>query len=413
MSDRGLILVCDDDASRVEVWGTAIKGVKAVSERFDVRALQPHEFADAFRGLVGRKAAARTEQHKPIAAPIRDALAMVDAADLLVVDYDLTPVADRTPDPIEDENALDELVGKTGEELAYLARCFSTAAGIVVVNQRVQRRVFDLTLQQFADSFGNVNVTSRYLESPTLWTGSGGDFRPWSWPRLVDVPAQVRRTWELIDDLDQSVLEALGLDADEHLYAFTQPQLDLLGDDPRAATFEFLACESEFGLNAKDRQGAVEDDAKRRIAAAAVTRWLEGQVLPGQNVLVDAPHLAQRYPALLKAERPDLAAWNRTADLSAEDPGIDLEMLADARVPASAWVSRPVWSLPRVVQHGAALARTGTVAPEVLVFCEDTSRFVDIDLATEIEIAVPTPYFQRFVEMVDGVDYTPRRRIRQ
>jgi hypothetical protein len=338
---------------------------------------------------------------------------LVDSADLLIVDYDLTPVADRTPDPIEDQTALEELVGKTGEEFAYLARCFSTAAGIVVVNQRVQRRVFDLTLQQFTDSFANVNVTSRYLANSALWTGSGGEFRPWSWPRLIDVPAHVRRNWELIDGLDQCVLEALGLDDDEHLYAFTQPQLDLLGDDPRAATFEFLACESEFGLNAKDRQGAVGDDAKRRIAAAAVTRWLEGQVLPGQNVLIDAPHLAQRYPALLKGETSDLAAWNRTADLSAPDPGLDLDTLADARVPASAWVSRRVWSLPHVVRHRSALLKTSNGGSQVFVFCEDTSRFADIDRATEIEIAVPTPYFQRFVEIVDGVDYTPRRRIRQ
>jgi hypothetical protein len=413
MSGRGLILVCDDDASRVEMWANDIRQVDSVAETFDVRALQPHQFADAFRALVGRKASARTGQLERAEGPVPDALSAVDSADLLVVDYDLTPVADRTPDPVEDKRALDELIGKTGEEFAYLARCFSTAAGIVVVNQRVQRRVFDLTLQQFADSFANLNVTSRYLATPALWTGSGGEFRPWSWPRLIDVPAHVRRTWELIDDLDQCVLEALGLDDDEHLYAFTQPQLDLLGDDPRAATFEFLACESEFGLNAKDRQGAVGDDAKRRIAAAAVTRWLEGRVLPGQNVLIDAPHLAQRYPALLKAETSDLAAWNRTADLSAPDPGLDLDTLAGARVPASAWVSRPVWSLPRVVRHRSALLRTSNGDSRVFVFCEDTSQFVDIDRATEIEIAVPTPYFQRFVEIVDGVDYTPRRRIRQ
>lgn len=413
MNGRGLILVCDDDANRVEVWANDIRRVDSVSEAFEVRALQPHEFANAFRGLVGRKASARTEQGEPTEAPIKDALSLVDSAALLVVDYDLTPVADRTPDPIEDKSALNELVGKTGEEFAYLARCFSTAAGIVVVNQRVQRRVFDLTLQQFADSFANLNVTSHYLASPALWTGSGGEFRPWSWPRLIDVPALVQRTWNLIDDLGQCVLEALGLHDDEHLYAFTQPQLDLLGDDPRAATFEFLACESEFGLNAKDRQGAVGDDAKRRIAAAAVTRWLEGQVLPGQNVLIDAPHLAQRYPALFKAEPPDLAVWDRTADLSAQDLGLDLDVLADARVPASAWVSRPVWSLPHFARHGAALPRTSNGGSEMFVFCEDTSRFVNIDRATEIEIAVPTPYFQRFVEIVDGVDYTPRRRIRQ
>ena len=411
MSTRGLVVVCDDDAERVGAWADRIRQVAEAAAAFEIQPLAPHTFADAFRGLLERKASARTRQAPPNDQKISDALSLIDVADVLVIDYDLTPDAGRTPDPVDDPDTLEELIGKTGEEFAYLARCFSTAAAIVVVNQKVQRRVFDLTLQQFAESFANVNVTARYLESRALWTGSDGDFRPWSWPRLVDLPRVVRQTWGLASDLDLPVLKALGLNDDQHLYAFTQPQLDLFGDDPLSATFRDLATQSDYGLNAKDRGADVDDPALQRVAAAAVSRWLEWRVVPGQNVLVDAPHLAQRYPRLLRGDLADLSVWNDAADLSKGDV-LDPELVARATIPASAWTSRAVWSLPKIMELGSSLLTRAPNGGSSLVFCEDTSRFVELDQATEIEIAVPTPYFQRFVEIVDDVDYTPRRRIR-
>ena len=411
MNQQDVIVVCDDDAERVGLWAEMIRKVGQPVSEFAVEALEPHVFANAFRGLLQRKAAARMGKGEEAGeAEIGKALQKIDEAAIVVVDYDLTPDADRTPDPVEDGSAISELTGKSGEEFAYLARCFSAAAGIVVVNQKVQSRVFDLTLQQFADSFANVNITSRFLESEALWTGRDGEYRPWSWPRLHDLPATVRRTWGLVADLDQPVLGALGLDDEKHLYAFTQPQLDLFGDEPRQATFRTLAMESEYGLDAKDRSAHVDDDGLRRIAAAAVSRWLEWRVVPGQNVLVDAPHAVQRYPGLLIGDPSDPEAWNATADLSRGNGVIAASEVADAVVNASMWTSRPVWSLPRIAERASQFrAVTGNVS---LAFCEDTSRFVDLEAATEIEIAVATPYFQRFIEGVDGVDYSPRRRIR-
>lgn len=411
MSQQDVIVVCDDDAKRVGAWAELIHKVGEPTEGFTIEPLAPHVFADAFRGLRQRKASARTGKLQDAdTAEVSAALQKVDRAALVVVDYDLTPDSDRTPDPVADSSALSELTGRTGEEFAYLARCFSTVAGIVVVNQRVQSRVFDLTLHQFAESFANVNIASHFLDSAALWTGRDGQFRPWSWPRLLDLPVKVRRTWELVVDLDQPVLEALGLADDKHFYAFTQPQLDLFGDEPLQATFRYLARESEYGLNAKDRSADLDDNALQRIAAGAVNRWLEWRVVPGQNVLVDAPHAVQRYPELLIGDPSDPEAWNATADLSKGTSVIASAEVAEAVVNASMWTSRPVWSLPRISERASHLrASSGNTS---LAFCEDTSRFVDLDLATEIEIAVATPYFQRFVEMVDGVDYSPRRRIR-
>lgn len=412
MTAPGLILVCDDDARRVERWAARVSAVDAVEAGFEVMALAPHTLARAFRGLRSRKAAARTREPSLAADIDQDSVSLIDRADVLIIDYDLTPDAGRSPDPVEDRDALKELMGKSGEEFAYLARCFASAGAIVVVNQKVQRRVFDLTLQQFADSFANVNITSHYLDSKALWMGSNGGFRPWSWPRLLDLPDLVRRRWELIEDLDHPILRSLGLSDDRHLYAFTQAQLDPLGDDPPAATFRDFAQGSEYGLTAKDRSADVDEDSLRRVAAAAVARWLEWQVVPGQNVLIDAPHLVQRFPGLLSGEPGDIDAWNRTADLTVGDAaGLQSEKLSAALVPATRWTSRPVWSLPKILGGDAAVLHARPVGAPKFVFCEDTSRFVGLDEAVEVAVAVPSPYFQRFVEMVDDVDYTPRRRI--
>ena len=47
-------------------------------------------------------------------------------------------------------------------------------------------------------------------------------------------------------------------------------------------------------------QGGIE-----RVAAARLGKWLERLVLPGQNVLVDAPHLVSRFPSLVAADDLD------------------------------------------------------------------------------------------------------------
>jgi hypothetical protein len=408
----GLILVCDDDSERVKRWSDLIGALPEVASAFEVCPMAPHRFAQAFRGLQSRRAAARSTEVVLASGSGAETLDLIDRADVLVVDYDLTPDRDRAPDPVEDESSVAELSGRSGEEFAYLARCFSSAGAIVVVNQRVQRRVFDLTLQQFADSFANVNITAHHLDSVALWVGGSGGFRPWSWPRLLDLPELVRRRAELIEDLDRPILAALGLDDEVNLYAFTQAQLDPLGNDPLATTFREVAQSSEYGLSAKDQGTQLEEDAVRRVAASAVARWLEWRVVPGQNVLIDAPHLSQRFPGLLTGDVGDVETWNRTAQLGAGlDPGLSPGALDGASVVASRWTSRQVWSLPKLMAGGSLFRSIPSGGP-TYVFCEDTSRFMDLDTAVEVEVAVPSPYTQRFVEMVDGVDYTPRGRIR-
>ena len=415
MSERQ-ILVCDDDLDRGKNWANRVQKALAETTGFVVAALPPHEFAAAFRGLESRRALARdvdADSIGPADEADLTAASRIDSADVLIVDYDLSPDKHRTPDPLDDGRAVAELLGKSGEDFIYLARCFSGAKGVVVVNQEVQRQSFDLTLQRFSNSLADVNVTGFDIGRSSLWLGAGEDFHPWSWPPLCSVPMKVERRMALIGDLDQLVLDALQLADNEHFYALTQTQLDPLGDDPQMTTFRMLATQSRLGLKGHDKGLGADDELVRRVATVAVARWLECFVVPAQNVLIDLPHLAQRFPAVVIGDRRDADVWNRVASLEDVGDAVNTDLLsvgsADA---ASDWTSRQVWSLPRIATAARAIARPAPPDGPVFVFCEDTSRFVDLSAAHEFESGVAGPFIQRFVEQLDDIEYSPRGRLR-
>lgn len=278
-----------------------------------------------------------------------------------------------------------------------------------------------MTLTSFALSSAELNIAETDLARPELWTGrsSGqGDserstirFRPWHWPRLLDAPDLLQRLVKQVT-LDTKILETLGLDGDARI-AFTQDQLDPLGDQPDTVTFRQFATASPMGLRLKDRQD--QDHVLARIAAAGIHRWLERTVLPSQNVLIDAPHLAQRYPGLI-APGDNQISWDALADLGSFPAGASLDpvVLASAVIPACDWLSRPVWSWPAASAAARALQRTGSEPG--LVFCEDVSAFVPLAQATEFTSSVYGTHRQRFVyeleeQKGDSVEYRPPHRL--
>src|SRR5688500_8019144 len=97
---------------------------------------------------------------------------------------------------------------------------------------------------------------------------------------------------------------------------FASEQLDLLGSDPSELKFRDAARFPSVrkGLS---RVEPVPDEHLQSVAVAAVRHWLERIVLPAQNVLNDAPRLAQRRPGLLTS--PDTADWGALTDLSDPD----------------------------------------------------------------------------------------------
>jgi len=394
------VVVCDDDDARASDWADRINHV-AID--VNAEALESHEFAAAVAALKERKAYAKQHETLPTA---RDAAAVFDEADVIVLDSDLTPDSGSSP---SSDLVQQHLVGELGGEVAHLARCYSTAKALVVVNQRWKRRSFDLTLLAFANDVADAYVSETDLDNAGLWAmpAADGTFRPWSWPILKQASSTLEELSATVA-LDQPVLEALGLDPAAVIGALTNRQLDALGvEEPESMTFDTVATESNFGLRLKEK---VNESQRRRVGAYGVRRWLDRYVLPAHNVLIDSPHLVQRRPWSVN-NRDDLSAWNLPAnwfvagpDRPRPDPSPD----AYAET-ASRWLGRHVWLWP-IASHDQR-SSDQRVLPSDPVFCEDTSRFVAPTIATDFLSDLEGLTGQRFVEVLDDVDYHPRRRL--
>lgn len=322
---------------------------------------------------------------------------LLDTVDILFVDYDLFE--------------LDE----TGENLAYLARCYSRCGPIVGVN-RFGENPFDLTLKGHPDSFADLNIGWKQLDNPGLWSQpkasrEADSFRPWVWPVLD----------ELLESFEQRVQEALDHLDDEILTFFEfppvlveilpRPVAEFIAKKkaPANTTFRDFVEDSDNGLKRKDK---TDDELLARIAAVRIGKWLERLVLAGQDLLVDAPHLVTRIPGLLGEHLGDPAAWNRTANL--KTPGFEDAPIQDCRFEKAHWLSRPAWFWRKLTNSDVLNSLDTAWDEEVpdLVFCEDRSVFKERDEAREFVADVASPFTRRYVGVpqVEDVDYQPQVR---
>lgn len=391
-----IVLICDDDANRAANWKSQVDAMDGLSQ-LDVRVLATTEFAEAILALGRRREAARDG-----GSVSGDAADVLDKAAMLIVDYDLTIGAEDTLGQAQPETVKAALRGQSGEQFAYLARCYSRTGFIVLVNQEYKRRTFDLTMQRFAQSYADLNVQWQDIVLEGLWKGTGSGYRPSHWPRLVDVPMLHARRLAATE-LSNRVLETLGIRGRD-LAALDARQLDPLAadGDPSQVAFDQLVDGVDGGLDPKDQQP--DPEIRRSIAASAASRWLESIVLPAQNVLADASHLAQRFPSLAGAD--DGSVWRQ---LGRWDGGIPPGLETATRL-ANEWASRPVWSLADI-RESVRASEGPLVEPARQAFCEDTSDFRDYGEAHEFQSDLPGPYDQRFVTRLDDVSYHPLRRL--
>lgn len=401
------IIVCDDDGNRVKRWARSIRSVPDVASEYTVVPWEPSKFAAAFRGLKQRQLAQRRPSVE-IETDESEVLGELDSAAYVVIDFDLTPTSDA---PL-DEHTLDTLSGSFGDQVAFLARCYSAATYTILVNEGFFQSTFDLTHQAFVKSNADLNVAHDDLGRAVLWTGSsdGLEFRPWHWPRLLNAAERFEKLANELD-LDEPVLAALGLDDDSTLEQFAREQLDLFGPEPKDVTFRDAAAFPGSFKRLREKRPIPEEHLPK-VAVTAVAHWLERTVLPAQNVLVDAPHLAQRRPGLAVTPNPE--AWASMTDLSdpsAARAALDEDQLSAAIVPRlDQWLSRPAW-----LWHRCPRTRVRAEG-EPHVFCEDVSAFHPIDKAHEYKSSVPGSFNQRFVlsdAMTDGfaVEYWPNGRL--
>lgn len=352
----------DDAKLRVLVFDDETRSGEAIAE--DLRALgnlTVDLLEDAGKALDELEARRRAAREPGSSEPTIDEAAQFDDADVLVVDYDLTASTD-----------IDAGSAETGERVAYLARCYSRCKTIVALNQYDTRPVFDLTLAGHPSSFADLNISGFEVANPTLWGNAQPGYAPWHWPNLRTEPGSFQQRVDSVGDTGTNVLDLLGLANTRVSNNLTRTQLAWLS--PRKNAHETTVSDSVRSgrLGLKPRDEPWREDGIARVAAARLYKWLERLVVPGQDVLVDEPHLALRFPSLLS--RDDVV------DIAIRDLEDSLLRTADiqaARVD-NAFSRRRRWLWP-LLADDESIREVADPFEQVLVpgfFAEDVSRIL-------------------------------------
>jgi hypothetical protein len=399
VSDRPLVVLCDDQLATATGWRDDLNELPEVTSEFEVAVIKKDQFETDVARLEERRSSLRQGKEADAVSTI------FDAAAVLVVDYDLY------------EYKPEQLL--TGDSIAYLARTYSSCGYIVGVNQDRISNPFDLTLVAHRSHSTDLSIGSDQVADPGLWSGAPdrwGRFRPWYWPVLTErARALPRLTEKLAGMLNDPLKAVLGLPR-ELLDALPRSVLALLdvpgrpdiGDVPLR---DWVGC-AQMGVRSGDR--LADDQQIARVAAARLAKWFERVLLPGQDVLVDAPHLVDRRPGLLDGDTTEPESWQRAArlDASAEQMGLQVEQIAHHRFSGD-WVGRPVWIWPRLSSDPALDDTRDAPRPAPrLVFAEDTSRFVEVDSARRYTSDVDPPFSSRWLALPKGgIGYLPAARL--
>lgn len=390
------VRVHDDTDRTSNQWARKLQTL--LGNNFDVEPITSSEFEESLKVLERRRKLARSKSNLAV-----EPCPIIDDSDVLVIDYDL----------LETNRSL----FLTGEEFAYLSRCYSRCGAIVVVNQ-YGKDTFDLTLKGHPESFADLNVGQYQLFCDGLWKENWkkSEFRSWHWPAIPQLASNLRRRKnELRDHLNEPIINYFGMGRLSLPSAAVEFLQGSLKKKPEHITFrDFVTNNSVHGLHRKDKP--FEEGAITRIAASRIGKWLERLILPGQNILVDAPHLVSRFPSLLRGSGNNLANWNKVAELGRRGPlGIKLKDISDFRFSALHWLSRPAWlwadvsACKKIKEVRDPFAKGGS--DQRFVFCEDTSRFVKRTEAQEFIADIPSPFVRRYVlkkrTAWSAVQYTP------
>lgn len=402
---RKKIVICEDDKGPREELRKRLLAVRAIRDQFDeedVVSPDNSKLREELSLLENRRASARSNERTAQSQP-----SWFDDAEILIIDYDLININNDNAEVKKDD------IFVTGEQIAYLARCYSHCGFIVALNQ-FGDNAFDLSLRGHPESYADLNIGASQLDNRGLWEDNVAGFRPWSWPILPEAASAFRKcVKELLKDnnLDKPLLSFLGFD-DELTKMLSRSTLEFIeeksrkADPPEKMTSRQFVLRSENGLRGKDSEKPPNVEQLAHIAAARIRLWLDSLVLPGQDILVDAPHLIGRFPSLLVGEKKrQLTTWNKAATLARQPPGIELTRLKMARFAKDQWLTRPAWQWPKLSsdQKIEEVAEPWSSPKHGdYVFCEDISRFLPREAAREFVADLPSSFVRRFVVNVDS-----------
>ncbi len=376
------IVVCDDDTVAMSEWVRVLEGL--LGDDANVKAPSRTELRASLDILTRRQRTLRETGTSSVEEP-----SIFDESDIIFLDYDLLDV--------DEDNYI------TGQELAYLVRCYSLSGLIVVMNEgEVGSPTFELRLETPIDHFADLRISSTHLGNPGLWSNDFIGYRPWAWPILPnEITLFAARVKIVKERLDEPVLKTLGLeDLSDWL---SQRAVEALVNRSslnklKAVTFrDVIAAGSILGIRPKD---VLDESQLPRVGAARISRWLKSLVLPAQEPFIDAPHLVSRFSSLLRGES-DISNWNRTATLTSDVTKLGLHntLISDSTIDLGPWSDRAVWLWPNVGEDQAIpeVSDPWGHEPPPMVFLEDLSQFIEKGGALAFASQVPSMQDIRYV----------------
>lgn len=394
---NSVIRVYDDVEGRGERYAERLRKLEVVRRSFDeVESIRHKDLREELQALRTRQTRTRRGEKWD------DETLILDETSILILDFDLLKTFEET--------------FLTGEEVAYLARCFSECGLLVGLNIDIQKageNPFDLTLRGHPESYCDLNIGSQQLDNKGLWGDETRGFRPWYWPLLPSYLNSFQdRVSEVANHLDDPICETIGI---KELIKFSSRSVtEFIGGDPVKTTFREFVVKSGNGLRGRDKRPTGEMVA--RIATARVSKWLERLMLPGQDLLVDAPHLVSRYPSLLRGDHSDVSTWDKTTKFDTyENLDLDYERIEDFRLKKAHWLPRPAWFWPELSKSQKIKEIKEPWEREEIryVFCEDSSSFYEREKCRRFVIESDSPFNRRFVRYFkgEGINYQPRVRL--
>lgn len=399
--------VLDDDSRKRNSFEEKIKAV--VPKEFSIIKIEPGVIKEIFSELLERQSEFRTKgtwrNYKTTE---------FDDLDILIVDNELRDFFKETG------------IFTSADEVAYMARCFSKCKMIIIVN-RTSYAPFDLTgnlsyLGQF-EAFSDLEIGEDQIGSKVLWLeGEREEFNPWYWFVL---PKWIRNFERCIQDVkdalhdNRPILEFFGIEKQKD-YLSTRI-LQTLGDANEYTFGEFLRTRS-FVLWPKDREILIKSETLEPemievlapVVAARLWKWLEFQLLPELDVLIDAPHLAYRFPSLIEGDSKKIETWNAIAVRHVDEvPNLKQSWLENAKFIRPHWLTRPVWYWHEVSnnQDIPDVSKPWEINEAPFVFCEDISQFSIREKSRRYRANVDSPFSLRFIRKLQGIDYIPPQRL--
>ena len=326
----------------------------------------------------------------------------------------------------------------TAESIAGYVRAFGNIPYLVSLNKNPQ---VDFDLRYLVGDYqtqADLAVNDVHLSNPGLWTGDPKDavdgFLPWYWPTLNDAPNRRREQVRFVGEhLQRRILETMYFPSTvaDYLSRHAKGALSPETEHVESVTFlDFFRTSCRSLPNPPDREGLAEAtssselarDIAGRVIAGEMDRWVRRDLMGGQDVLVDIPHLLMRMPFLLGPGGSELSIWNEAVNATKEPYGLCEDIysthLHGAKFRHDDWTKGPCFWW-RDLKANAELSRMFYQA-EVLwvdvVFCEDSSRFVDVsgdgdpgvmEFAAEFEGS----WSRRHIAGIPGKHYSPQSRL--